>query len=251
MNNKARFYVYEWYNKNTNEVFYVGKGTGKRYLETRHRNLKFIDYIENNDVDVRIIQDNLTEEQAFALEKEITEQYKKIGQCQCSLAAGGSGGCSSVWTEEFRQYWSEYNPMKSKEQRQRMKDNNPMKDKEIAIKNGKTHKRAVYIDNNYFEGVIDAAQFYGVRDVTVTAWCKRGYNTEGKPCHYADEEQKEYVIPNRGKGVIIDGKDYYPTVKAAAEALGSKDASPLCKALKLKKLYKGHICEYANQQPTR
>ena len=26
-----KFYVYEWYNINTKEVFYVGKGSGKRY----------------------------------------------------------------------------------------------------------------------------------------------------------------------------------------------------------------------------
>lgn len=25
------FYVYEWYNIDTQEIFYVGKGSGKRY----------------------------------------------------------------------------------------------------------------------------------------------------------------------------------------------------------------------------
>ena len=140
--------------------------------------------------------------------------------------------------------------MKEEEQRERMRQNNPMHNKEIALKNGKKHKRAVIIDGVYYEGVIDAAQACGVRDVTVSAWCKRGYNTQGKPCRYADEEQKEYVLPKQGKGVIIDGTDYYPTVKEAALALGAKDSSPLCKALKQNKTYKGHKCEYANQQPS-
>lgn len=32
------FYVYEWYNTITGQVFYVGKGTKKRYLQTSKRN---------------------------------------------------------------------------------------------------------------------------------------------------------------------------------------------------------------------
>ena len=33
-----KFYVYEWYNIDTNEVFYVGKGCGNRYKTTSRRN---------------------------------------------------------------------------------------------------------------------------------------------------------------------------------------------------------------------
>ena len=38
MENKNDFYVYEWFNIDTNEVFYVGKGRGKRYKEVKRRN---------------------------------------------------------------------------------------------------------------------------------------------------------------------------------------------------------------------
>ena len=58
-------------------------------------------------------------------------------------------------------------------------------------------------------------------------------------------------MPKRGTAVIIDDQYYYPTIKEAAMALGSKDSSLLCKALKTNKLYKGHKCEYANQQPSQ
>ena len=248
MNND--FYVYEWFNTETNEVFYVGKGRGKRYLDKKHRNKLFLDYIESNKVSVRKIKENLTEEEAFCFEEKITEKYKLQGMCQCCLAKGGTGGVSSVWTPAFREYWSKYNPMKAEEQKERMRKSNPMYNSETALKSGAHHKRAVVIDGKFFLGVIDAAKTFGVTDYTVSNWCKRGYNTKGKPCRYADEEQKKYTLPKLGKGVLIDGKDYYPTVKQAAFALGSKDSSPLCKALKSKKLYKGHKCEYANQQPS-
>lgn len=244
------FYVYEWYNLETNEVFYVGKGSGKRYLNTSNRNKMFLEYIQNNKVSVRKIYENLTEEQAFELEEKATNYYKNLGQCSCNLAKAGSGGLSSVWTSEFKEYWSKYNPMKEESQRERMRNNNPMNDKEIALKNGKAHKRPVIINGIYYEGVIDAANAHRVRDVTISSWCKRGYDTKGNPCRYADENQKDFIFPLKGKGVIIDGVNYYPTIKEAALALGAKDSSPLSKALKLNKLYKGHKCEYANQQPS-
>lgn len=248
---KNDFYVYEWYNTDTNEVFYVGKGCKKRYLEIAHRNDLFLEYIKNNNVSVRKIYENLTEDEAFKIEEEITEYYRALGQCKCCLAKGGSGGKSSVWTEEFKEYWSEHNPMKAEKQRERMRQNNPMHNKEYALKNGEKHKRAVIIDGVYYDGVIDAAIAFGVRDVTISSWCKKGYNSKGQLCRYADEEQKTFELPKKGKGVLIDGKDYYPTIKEAAFALGAKDSSPLCKALKQNKLYKGHKCEYADQQPSQ
>lgn len=245
------FYVYEWFNIDTNEVFYVGKGRGSRYKTTRKRNKYFLKYIENNNVDVRKVYENLTEEEAFSIEEKLTKAYKEKGQCQCCLAKGGTGGTSSIWTEEFKEYWSEYNPMKKESQRQRMRDNNPMKNKEIALKSGEKHKRAVIINGEYFDGVIDASKKFGVVINTISAWCKRGYDTKGNPCRYADEEQKKYTISKQGRAVIIDDKDYYPTVKEAAWALGSKDSSPLCKALKTGQRYKGHVCKYADQQPSQ
>ena len=50
------FYVYEYYNLITQEVFYVGKGTGKRYRQMTGRNEDFIKYVRENECDVRIIK---------------------------------------------------------------------------------------------------------------------------------------------------------------------------------------------------
>lgn len=118
--------------------------------------------------------ENLTEE-AFALEETITEKYRQEGQCQCGLAKGGTGGTSSAWTPEFKEYWPKCNPMKQEAQRQRVRENNPIRNKKIALKNGEKHKRAVIINGIYYSGVIDAARACNVCDVTITSWCKRGY----------------------------------------------------------------------------
>ena len=44
-----KFYVYEWYIVDTNEVIYVGKGTGNRYKQT-NRNKMFNDFIARTKV---------------------------------------------------------------------------------------------------------------------------------------------------------------------------------------------------------
>lgn len=241
-----KFYVYEWYNIDTKEVFYVGKGCGKRYMETAHRNQKFLDYINSHNVESRIVIDNLTEEEAFKQEKIITDNYKKINQCFCNLAEAGYGGCHYVWTDEMREYWSEYNPMKREEQRERMRENNPMKNKEIALKNGKAKKREIFIGEQKFDGVIDAANYYKVKDGTIINWLAKGKTSNNIPCGYTDGGA---VKKKAGRGVIVDDI-YYSSIAEASRAL-NLCASTLATALRENKHEcKGHICEYANQQPS-
>ena len=86
----------------------------------------------------------------------------------------------------------ELDKMKNNEQRTRMCINNPMYNKEIAKKSGEKHKRKVSINGIVYDGLVDAAKELNVAEYTVLNWCKRGYDTDGNPCRYNDEEQKEY-----------------------------------------------------------
>lgn len=92
---KNKFYVYAYFLKSTNEIFHIGKGTGNRYKDkNNHRNQYFRNIIQKykDDVDVKIIKDNLSEQEAWSLERDMIEQYKKIGQCKTNLHEGGCGG---------------------------------------------------------------------------------------------------------------------------------------------------------------
>lgn len=249
---KNDFYVYKWYNMDTNEVFYVGKGHRDRYKSLSHRNQYFLDYVKNNHVSNQIVKDNLTEEEAFLEEEKLTNYYKQMGQCQCCLAKAGTGGISSAWTDEFKQYWSEHNPMKDEKQRERMRNNNPMKNPEVAEKVRLKTSIPVIIGEKEFPSPRDAGEYYGVRKETIYSWCKRGYSKDGKPCYYTTTGPKEYTIPPKGKPVLIDGIYYYGSIKEAASLFfKDNDSSPLCKALQTNHFYKGHKCEYANQQPSQ
>ena len=242
------FYVYEWYNTNTEEIFYVGKGCGNRYKQISKRNKFFKEYYENNECAVRIIQYFENEQDAFEYEHKRILQLKAENQCSCNLDNGGYGGKNFIWTPEMRKYFSLYNPMKNEEQRVRMSINNPMHNKEIASKvAAKKSKIVCYKGQEYT--CKDLAKETGYQITTIWNWCKRGYDTNGIPCYYKGEKKNNSKRTTCSKGVLIDGL-FFPSLRAAADYLGVKDTSPLCKALKANKKYKGHTCEYANQQPS-
>ncbi|MED4128502.1 GIY-YIG nuclease family protein [Shouchella miscanthi] len=64
------FYVYEWFIKDTGEIFYVGKGRGDRY-KTFHGHGHQAEKIRRNyDTECRLVGTELTEKQAIELESE-------------------------------------------------------------------------------------------------------------------------------------------------------------------------------------
>ena len=74
MNEERRYYVYEWYIVETNEVFYIGKGTGRRCYST-NRNKMFKDFYSTHNCNVRKVRENLTEAEAFMLEHFLIVYY--------------------------------------------------------------------------------------------------------------------------------------------------------------------------------
>ena len=89
-----KYYVYEWYNKETNYIFYVGKGTGRR-ASTRApaaRNTYFLNYINKYDCFWRYVKTGLSEKEALELEHKRILELRKTGQCSCNFDDGGING---------------------------------------------------------------------------------------------------------------------------------------------------------------
>lgn len=244
------FYVYEWYDLDNDIIFYVGKGCNNRYLHTRKRNNLFKDYYKTHNCSSRIIKE--FEDEYSALEYEHTRicELKATGQCFCNLDDGGTGGTQFMWTPEMREYKSKYNPMKSQKQKERMIKNNPMHNLEVAKKNGEKHKKPIIINGKYFTCSADASKAFGVTVASIIRWCKRGYDTFGNPCRYANKEQKPYSRKiTCSKPVIIDGITY-SSVKEGARAINVCSEN-LIRAIKNNRKCKGHICQYDNQHPSQ
>ena len=89
------YYVYAWYFKDTGEIFHIGKGKNNRYKDTKcHRNQFFLNIINKHkdNVDVKFLLTNLTNNESLKHEKELIKYYKSIGQCKTNFHEGGCGG---------------------------------------------------------------------------------------------------------------------------------------------------------------
>lgn len=93
------FYVYKHVTLDTNEVFYVGKGKGKRaYSKARSKFWKNI--ADKYGYKVLFIKKGLTEKEAFELEEKKIGNYKKRGLCRANLTDGGEGMAGYKFTEK-------------------------------------------------------------------------------------------------------------------------------------------------------
>lgn len=95
MTENKTYYVYAWYLKSTNKVFHIGKGTKNRYLDTTNsRNKYFKNIIQKypDDIAVKKLVENLTNEEACQLEKQLIAEYKARGECETNFHEGGCGG---------------------------------------------------------------------------------------------------------------------------------------------------------------
>jgi hypothetical protein len=84
-----RFYVY-LHLKPSGEVFYVGKGTGKRAWSRNLRNRHWKYIVAYHGFVVQIHTDKLTEDQAFELEKQLIKHYREI-ETLANVTDGGGG----------------------------------------------------------------------------------------------------------------------------------------------------------------
>lgn len=100
------FYVYIHRKKSNNDVFYVGKGKGKRAYDTSSRSeyWKRV-YLKHGRI-VEIIESGLSECDAFELEKEMIIFYRNNGYKLANLTDGGEGAkWSDIAKQSLKDVW--------------------------------------------------------------------------------------------------------------------------------------------------
>lgn len=251
------FYVYEWFDVDSDEIIYVGKGTGNRYKVRKHNSL-FNNYIENHNCESRIIKYFDAERDAFDFEYNRIKELWDMDEAKFNLTPGGAGGMQFWWTDERRKEWSKNNSMKKADQRERMRRNNPMHNHDIAAAVGKKKRRAIIVGEITYDCAKSAAEANNVTPQTIGIWAKAGKTSDGRVCRYADGKPalqcNRTTMPRRklsktARPVIVDGETFESTV-AAARYIGTT-RNNLRIALKRDGNCKGHTCEYANQQPSQ
>jgi group I intron endonuclease len=105
---RTDYLVYTHTRPDTNEIFYVGKGTGKRMKQKSNRS-KYWHNIVNKcgSYKAEIIAGNLTEQEALNFEILMIAKMRESGFVLCNLTNGGDGTSGYKHTEEAKQKFSE------------------------------------------------------------------------------------------------------------------------------------------------
>lgn len=85
---EAKYYVYEWYIEETNEIFYVGKGTGNRVTSIKNRNSYFKNIRKKYKCNYRILKYFKNENDAYNYELKRGLELKEIGQAKACYVLG-------------------------------------------------------------------------------------------------------------------------------------------------------------------
>lgn len=103
-----RFYVYIWFRDDTGDPFYVGKGTKDRWKRHSHnRSKKFHEIYDYVQCHPEIIIDNLSNEAACRIERQIIKSLVEQGVVLANTSRGGEPGTIGVIrSEEYRKKYS-------------------------------------------------------------------------------------------------------------------------------------------------
>lgn len=104
------FYVYAHYRADDPEglPFYIGKGKGSRE-HSHKRNPHWKNIVSKHGFIAKKIKENLTEQEAWDLEKVLIQQFGKLSDhtgCLCNLANGGEGASGTVHSDATKLKWS-------------------------------------------------------------------------------------------------------------------------------------------------
>lgn len=119
------FYIYTHTRKDTGEVFYIGKGNGKRAWDKLKRNNHWNNITNKTDYDISIVFESTNELDVLEKEVELIRYYgrKDLGLGNLvNLTNGGEGACGRVVSVEQREKISEYR----KKNKLACGENNPM-----------------------------------------------------------------------------------------------------------------------------
>lgn len=70
-----KYYVYKHLKKGTDEVFYIGEGSGNRSYSKKSKNNHWNNIVNKYGFDVEIVKDNISKKEALELETKLIKEY--------------------------------------------------------------------------------------------------------------------------------------------------------------------------------
>ena len=94
------FYIYLHRKATTGEVFYVGKGSGRRAWKSTGRSLHWDNIVAKHGYTIEIVQDGMSEWWAHEMERDLIALHGR--ENLCNFTDGGEGISGVIFSEEGR-----------------------------------------------------------------------------------------------------------------------------------------------------
>lgn len=103
-----KFYVYEHWRPDEDVPFYVGKGKGRRAFSLRRNNRQHKFVVDKLGrlgmcAEVRLVASDLSESDAFKIERERIAFWRSVGVRLANVSDGGGGYSGFKHTQEFKE----------------------------------------------------------------------------------------------------------------------------------------------------
>jgi hypothetical protein len=102
-----KYYTYVHIRNDTNTIFYVGKGSGARFLWKYKRKNLWEKIVKKHGYTAHIVSYWNTEEEAFAHEKQLIQEYRGDGLLLANFTGGGDGISGYRFTREQKEKLSQ------------------------------------------------------------------------------------------------------------------------------------------------
>lgn len=106
---EAKFYIYLHRRADTGEVFYIGKGSGRRAWATQYRTDYWRRVKDKYGIVIEILERFDKESDAFKHEKAVIALHRAAGLRICNITDGGEGASGNVMSDRAKQLISAAN----------------------------------------------------------------------------------------------------------------------------------------------
>ena len=112
---EAKFYTYVHRRADTGEVFYIGKGSGKRFAATQYRSTFWTRIVAKYGIAIEVVAYFFDEIAAFDHERLLIAEYRASGTRLVNMSDGGEGSSGMKMSDKAKQLISTANKGRKRE----------------------------------------------------------------------------------------------------------------------------------------
>jgi hypothetical protein len=176
---KCNYYVYLHKRVTDGKVFYVGKGSGNRLVETYGRNPHWKNVAKKHGWTHEILFSGLTEDEAFSAEIDVIAELEYFGEPLTNMTKGGDGVKGLVFSDLHRSRLSASLVGRSA---------SPVSVEKLILNNKKRSRKIICVTLGLqFDSIKDAAEALDCTKGNICSCCKGDrFSTKGLVFVYGD-----------------------------------------------------------------